>query len=86
MVIEKPFNQFETGRTVLYRCHCGCDYCGVIFCEINIEAKVINWKDIRYENDFDSEHEYIKPIKLLKFKAEDYISTFSKYKNYYIDK
>ncbi|MDR1821880.1 MAG: hypothetical protein LBQ91_05535 [Oscillospiraceae bacterium] len=83
--IEKTSNQFGTGRAVLYRCHCGCDYCGVISCEINIDEKFVSWKDIRYEDTFNREHEYIKSIKLLKFKTEDYFSAFDRYKKRYIE-
>lgn len=46
-----PFNQFGSGRFVLYRCHCGSDYCGVISCELNVEGDRVCWRDIRYETD-----------------------------------
>lgn len=50
--LETPFNQFGTERLVLYRCHCGCDYCGVISCKINLDEDFIYWTDMRYENPF----------------------------------
>ncbi|WP_378184824.1 hypothetical protein ACE939_08470 [Aquimarina sp. W85] len=47
----KPSNQFQTNRIVIYRCHCGCDYCGIISFRIEKENDFIIWKDITYEND-----------------------------------
>src|SRR5262249_19767809 len=45
--LSPSYNQFGTGRFVLYRCHCGCDYCGVIsFQIIRSDTKVI-WEDVR---------------------------------------
>lgn len=51
------FNQFGSGRFVLYRCHCGSDYCGVISCELEVEGDRVCWRDIRYETDPDHEEE-----------------------------
>ncbi len=48
-----PSNQFGTGRLVLYRCHCGCDYCGVISCEIRQTGNIFEWNEIRSEDDFE---------------------------------
>lgn len=48
-----PYNAFDTKRFVLYRCHCGCDDCGVISCEIIVDDKTVKWKNItieEYEN------------------------------------
>jgi len=76
---EPPFNQFETERIVLYRCHCGCDYCGVISCKIRIEEEFVFWEDLRYENDDKEEHEYVKMIDILKFKRKEYFDAFTNY-------
>ena len=46
-----PHNQFGTPRAVLYRCHCGCDYCGVISCAISRSGQTITWGRLGYEND-----------------------------------
>ncbi|SEW32376.1 hypothetical protein [Chitinophaga arvensicola] len=48
---EPASNQLETGRVVLYRCHCGSDYCGVISFQLKIEEDYIYWIDIRHEID-----------------------------------
>ncbi len=48
---EKPNNQFGTDRLVLYRCHCGSDYCGVISCEVKKNDHEISWLDIRFEEN-----------------------------------
>ncbi|WP_378181161.1 hypothetical protein [Aquimarina sp. SS2-1] len=44
---SNPTNQFGTDRIVLYRCHCGSDYCGVISFRLEKQGDVILWKDIR---------------------------------------
>jgi len=46
-----PVNQFGTPRVVLYRCHCGCDYCGVVSCAISRSGQSITWSSIGYELD-----------------------------------
>ena len=46
-----PPNQFGTPRVVLYRCHCGCDYCGVISCALSKSGQTITWSGIGYEDD-----------------------------------
>ncbi len=44
-------NQFGSGRLVLYRCHCGCDYCGVVSCALEIEDHKVTWSKIAFETD-----------------------------------
>lgn len=46
-----PSNQFGTDRVVLYRCHCGCDYCGVVSCEIVVQEDTVIWRGVGYEHD-----------------------------------
>jgi len=46
-----PSNQFGSHRLVLYRCHCGCDYCGVISCNLHVGIDHIEWTDVRFEDD-----------------------------------
>ena len=77
--MELPFNQFGTERVVLYRCHCRCDYCGVISCKIRIEEEFVFWEYLRYENDDEEEHEYVKKVDVLKFKREEYFDAFTNY-------
>lgn len=48
---KRPFNQFGTERVVLYRCHCGCDYCGVISFSLKTDDEFVHWMDIRYETE-----------------------------------
>lgn len=47
----KPSNQFGTPRLVLYGCHCGCDFCGVISAEIIVQENTVIWQNVGYEND-----------------------------------
>src|SRR5215470_14894235 len=50
LVGAKPArNQLGTNRLVLFRCHCGCDYCGVITCEIAADENFVRWSEIRGE-------------------------------------
>jgi hypothetical protein len=44
-------NQFGSGRLVLYRCHCGCDYCGVISCRLEVGDDHVIWQDVTLEDD-----------------------------------
>ncbi|WP_242112220.1 hypothetical protein [Luteimonas aquatica] len=44
-------NQFGSGRLVLYRCHCGCDYCGVASCRLEVAADRVYWHDVTFEDD-----------------------------------
>src|SRR3979411_3119056 len=39
-------NQFGSGRVVLYGCHCGCDYCGVISTRVERSGGVVRWLDV----------------------------------------
>ncbi len=48
---KKPQNQLNTNSIVLYRCHCGCDYCGIISFELSINEKEVIWRNIGYEMD-----------------------------------
>jgi len=85
---NKPMNQFGTNRIVLYRCHCGCDYCGVISFVLHVENDVIIWKDITYEDDdFEFEEELkrrdINSIKELKFDKREYLLEFETHKKKY---
>jgi hypothetical protein len=67
--LSKPSNQFASGRLILYGCHCGCDYCGVISCVATCEDDMLVWGDIRGE-DFCEE---ITPIQKLVFPAKQVI-------------
>lgn len=51
-----PNNHLNNGRFVLYRCHCGCDYCGVISCKITRTETSVKWTDI-YFGDEDGRFE-----------------------------
>ena len=66
---QEPGNQFGSGRLVLFRCHCGCHYCGVISCHIEQKNDVVTWSDIRYENDED-DPEYPKQFTSFSFARE----------------
>lgn len=82
---SKPFNQFKTNRIVLYRCHCGCDYCGIISFTLHIEDDLIIWKNLNYEDDdgFKLGKELnsrgINSIEELKFDKREYRLEFEKH-------
>jgi hypothetical protein len=44
-------NQFLSGRVVLYTCHCGCHYCGVISARVERSAGVVRWLDVGSEDE-----------------------------------
>ncbi len=74
-------NQFGTGRVVLYRCHCGSDYCGVVSCGIVDRGDSIEWRNISFEDDsgiHTSGHSAVwpnlLPIEKLVFDKEAYLS------------
>lgn len=46
-----PGCQFDVRRKVLYRCHCGSDYCGVISAEIECADGRVYWRHIGYQDD-----------------------------------
>ena len=46
-----PGCQFDERRKVLYRCHCGSDYCGVISAEIECIGGRVYWRHIGYQDD-----------------------------------
>jgi hypothetical protein len=65
---EVPWNQFKSSRLVLFRCHCGCDYCGVISCDVVKQGDSLLWSNIGYEDD-----DGIQPcIDLLVFDFDQY--------------
>ncbi|MFD2562888.1 hypothetical protein [Aquimarina rubra] len=81
---NEPCNQFDTNRMVLYRCHCGSDYCGVISFNLVKQDDVIVWKEITYEDDDfeygkEIENSGIKPITELKFARREYELEFENY-------
>jgi hypothetical protein len=45
------WNQFESGRVVLYRCHCGCDYCGVVSARVVRAGGTVRWAEVGFEDD-----------------------------------
>ncbi|MCU0492988.1 MAG: hypothetical protein MUD01_15465 [Chloroflexaceae bacterium] len=71
--LQPPQNQFGTNRLVLFGCHCGSDYCGIVSCRVVRDGSSISWQDIRYEDDNDS-HPYIA---LLTFDRAQYTAAVS---------
>lgn len=67
-------NQLGSNRTVLYRCHCACDHCGIFSTEIivgklTVQWKLIAWEDQENQTIFDQttnlkffKHQYFKAI------------------------
>jgi hypothetical protein len=43
-------NQFCRGRVVLYHCHCGCHYCGVLSARVERSAGIARWRDVGLED------------------------------------
>jgi hypothetical protein len=69
-----PQNQFGTPRLVLFGCHCGCDYCGIVSCGIERDGSTIRWRDICHEDDFGLGTGYGR-IDVLEFSYEQYTAT-----------
>ena len=42
-------NSLGSARVVLYRCHCGCDECGVISAQVLDLGHAIEWRDVALE-------------------------------------
>jgi len=80
---KKPMNQFGTDRQVLYRCHCGSDYCGCITTELIVTEHTITWKNIGFEDDdgftLENNERDIKSIRELKFNRIEYEHEFENY-------
>lgn len=83
--IKPIYTQLDTNRLVLYRCHCGSDYCSVISCDLDITDHYVKWNNIAYEDGLDKEDALeldehgITPIKQLIFNREQYQQVFKEY-------
>ncbi|WP_232799159.1 hypothetical protein [Proteus vulgaris] len=88
--IKPIYTQLDNNRLVLYRCHCGCDYCSVISCELDITKDHVKWNNIAYEDGLDREDALeldehgIIPIKQLIFNREQYQDVFNEYLKQYL--
>lgn len=51
---QPAHNQLGSARLVLYRCHCGCDYCGVVSCVLEVREDRVAWRQVapEYEPGF----------------------------------
>jgi hypothetical protein len=76
--LAEPDNQLDSGRLVLYGCHCGCDYDGVISCMVKREDDRVIWSDIRGEEFCE---EVPTPIAELVFSAEQVDSVLESLKD-----
>lgn len=88
---EQPIvTQLENNRLVLYRCHCGSDYCSVISCALETTNTQVIWRDIGYEDGLDTEdaleldEQGIMPITQLTFAKADYMQVFADYLRCYL--
>jgi hypothetical protein len=81
--LRAPWNQFGTPRFALYRCHCGCDYCGIFSCIIRRTDETVTWEDLRYEDgsrddddpcESDRGHSYTQQITSFTFDVTAYDS------------
>lgn len=76
----KPMNQFRTNRIVIYRCHCGSDFCGVISFELLVKKNCVIWKNISYESDYlNNSSENIETLHQLVFNRNEYELAFKNY-------
>lgn len=64
-------NQLGSGRLVLYGCHCGCDYCGVISCRLRRENGRVYWEDIHAE-EFEVDDTVMTTMPQLVFDEKQY--------------
>ena len=60
--LAEPQTQLRSGRFVIYRCHRGCDYCGVISCLIERRDSTLVWRDLRFEEKADEEEDTEPPL------------------------
>jgi hypothetical protein len=87
--LAPPVNQFDNGNFVLYRCHCGCDYCGVIACKIVRTSISVKWCNIYYgdedgdyaddEEDQDDDDSIIVNVSNFEFSTIEYDSVIDAY-------
>lgn len=88
--IKPVFTQLEDNRLVLYRCHCGCDYCSIISCDLEINDEYVKWCNIAYDDGLDSEDALeldehgIRTIKQLIFTRQQYQQVFNEYLEKYL--
>ena len=84
-----PLNQFGSPRIVLYRCHCGADYCGVISFSLLQHENRVTWRAINYESDAGivaeqdvraSGLENYRAIDEISFDADQYMAEFERYR------
>lgn len=88
---NKPvYTQLDNNRLILYRCHCGCDYCSVISCDLEMTKEEVKWNNITYEDGLDKEDALeldehgIEPIEQLIFNRQQYQQVFNEYLAQYL--
>jgi len=74
--LGRAYNQFNSSRLVLYRCHCGSDYCGVVSFGLAIDDRRVIWKDIAFESDFPTHQFEPYSIGSLEFEKAQYLNEF----------
>jgi len=79
--LAPPHNQLGSGRFVLYGCHCGSDFCGVISCAISRTDDEVVWSDIRFEEEPGGGEEIPYPARIpeLRFAAAAYDADIAAY-------
>ena len=88
--IKPIYTQLENNRLVLYRCHCGSDYCSVISCDLEITDEYVKWINIAYDDGLENEDRLeldehgITPIKELVFTRKQYQQVFKEYLERYL--
>jgi hypothetical protein len=83
---RSPSNQFGSQRIVLYRCHCGMDYCGVVSFSLVEEEYFIVWRDLSRESEDGVEDaaalqlDGVQFIEELRFEKAQYFAEFERYR------
>lgn len=83
---SSPSNQFGTSRVVLYRCHCGSDYCGIISFSLLLKKNFVFWQGLSYEDDDGTtninnlKQSGFDAIREIVFDKKQYLATFELYR------
>jgi hypothetical protein len=83
---RSPSNQFGSKRIVLYRCHCGVDYCGVVSFSLVEEEYFIVWRNLSRESEDGVEDaaalqlDGVQFIEELRFEKAQYFAEFERYR------
>jgi hypothetical protein len=87
--LEAPANQFRSDSIVVYRCHCGSDYCGVISLRLELTGDEARWRNIGYEDDDgdapDHQPDVPSRISIVRFELNQYRLAFQHFIRDHLD-